>query len=359
MAPYSNRTQIDTSARQVSSKCKSRRGASLVNYGLVVGLIAVVAIASITSIGDSIDGLFGTVDTELQGVVTEQVASAAAPEPSASAAPTGPLYAFTTQTFDSCGLRGPNGPTVTQCRNDGQYSESWTDDDNFFTVNAGIQQWTVPETATYRIEARGASQGSSCSSAQLSADFNLTAGDVIQILVGQRSDGVAGNGGTFVATSDNTPLIVAGGGGGRCTNNTARASLSTTANSGDGSSPGAGGSNGNGGVGGTGAGAPGGGGFFTNGTMGTYTDQDFGNGFVQGGQGGIPSDSSPSGGFGGGASGGDGGHYGGGGGYSGGGGSGNGGSGSGGGGASFSANPIISSSLSSVNDDGRVVITKQ
>ena len=50
--------------------------------------------------------------------------------------------------------------------------------------------------------------------------FNLSKGEIIQILVGQkgginkieRSSG--GGGGTFVVRGSNTPLIIAGGGGG-------------------------------------------------------------------------------------------------------------------------------------------------
>lgn len=49
---------------------KSRRGASLIGYGLLVGLIAVVAIAAITRVGSSVTGLFDDVDLAIQGVPT-------------------------------------------------------------------------------------------------------------------------------------------------------------------------------------------------------------------------------------------------------------------------------------------------
>ena len=90
-----------------------------------------------------------------------------------------------------------------------------------------IQHWTVPQTGTYTIEAYGAEGGADVSDglyfggkgAKMQGDVYLTAGDVIDILVGQKGgdgyyDGMGG-GGTFVVNSNgNTPIIIAGGGGG-------------------------------------------------------------------------------------------------------------------------------------------------
>jgi pilus assembly protein Flp/PilA len=47
---------------------KSERGASAVEYGLLVGLIAVAIIATVALLGGELDRLFGTVETELSGV---------------------------------------------------------------------------------------------------------------------------------------------------------------------------------------------------------------------------------------------------------------------------------------------------
>ena len=96
------------------------------------------------------------------------------------------------------------------------------------TLSGGIQQWTVPFTGQYRIETVGAAGGYDEYSsdlyrgrgARMVGTFNLSQGELIQILVGQeggirnngRSSG--GGGGTFVVRGSNTPLIVAGGGGG-------------------------------------------------------------------------------------------------------------------------------------------------
>ncbi len=46
------------------------KGATLVEYGLLVGLIAVVCIAAVTALGTSIDGLFDAIATRLGTVAT-------------------------------------------------------------------------------------------------------------------------------------------------------------------------------------------------------------------------------------------------------------------------------------------------
>jgi pilus assembly protein Flp/PilA len=49
---------------------KSERGASAVEYGLLVGLIAVAIIVTVGLLGGELDRLFGTVETSLSGVNT-------------------------------------------------------------------------------------------------------------------------------------------------------------------------------------------------------------------------------------------------------------------------------------------------
>ncbi len=92
----------------------------------------------------------------------------------------------------------------------------------------GIQEWTVPQTGTYIIEAFGASGGGDGQSlpggrgARMKGNFNLTKGEKIKILVGQQGgqhggghgNENGGGGGAFVVKNDNTPLVIAGGGGG-------------------------------------------------------------------------------------------------------------------------------------------------
>ena len=120
--------------------------------------------------------------------------------------------------------RKRNGPTSVGSHYTGQ------DHEGQVNLSKGIQQWTVPHTGQYRIEAVGAAGGYSVRhndsqyrgrGARMVGTFNLSKDELIQILVGQEggvrikngSSG-GGGGGTFVVRGSNTSLIVAGGGGG-------------------------------------------------------------------------------------------------------------------------------------------------
>jgi pilus assembly protein Flp/PilA len=46
---------------------KDQSGVTAIEYGLIAGLISVVILASVTSIGTSIKGLFSTISTALAG----------------------------------------------------------------------------------------------------------------------------------------------------------------------------------------------------------------------------------------------------------------------------------------------------
>ena len=96
-------------------------------------------------------------------------------------------------------------------------------------MHSGIQQWTVPYTGDYRIEAIGAAGGYDVHSsrgeyqgrgARMKGTFPLLKGEIIKILVGQEGginrhwSSSGGGGGTFVVRGNNKPLIIAGGGGG-------------------------------------------------------------------------------------------------------------------------------------------------
>ena len=104
------------------------------------------------------------------------------------------LYSFSSHTFTNCGVTGRTGPTLANCKS--SYDVSWEDDTDLFNVETqGIQEWTVPETATYTIEVWGASTpdqnyynytNDHGLGARMKGDFNLTKGDVLQILVGQK-----------------------------------------------------------------------------------------------------------------------------------------------------------------------------
>ena len=91
----------------------------------------------------------------------------------------------------------------------------------------GIQRWVVPATGTYTLDAYGAQGAAGDPSyvggrgAYVSGEFNLTAGTLLDIAVGQMGSGQSSNsnggggGGSFIVVdSTNTPLLIAGGGGG-------------------------------------------------------------------------------------------------------------------------------------------------
>ena len=297
------------------------------------------------------------------------------------------LYSFSSHTFTSCGTSGRTGPAQTTCRS--AYSTAWDETDGYFTVVNGIQNWTVPVTGRYYIDAYGAGGGGTLGGggARIADTFNLYEGEVIKILVGQTpatsaANANAGGGATFVVKSTDTStasiLVIAGGGGGTeaglSQNVTAHASITSTGNNGSGTvaatDAGAGGTNGSGGSVATlenGGGA--GGGYFTDGARNTNWDNNGGSSFLNGGFGGLAGTTNPSsaisGGFGGGgaaAGKGIGGGAGGGGGYSGGGGGNNVGGYSGGGGGSYFANGLNINRITTVdavaeNTNGSVTIT--
>ena len=175
-------------------------------------------------------------------------------------------------TFTSLGASGRYGPTSLGSHYTGQ------DHDGQVTLSSGIQQWTVPHTGGYRIEAVGAAGGYNTYNssaryrgrgARMIGTFNLLGGDIIQILVGQEGGirhndlssaaggvpiavggGGGGGGGTFVVRGGNTPLIVAGGGGGlsAVTSRHEGCDANTNTSGNPGYNSGSGGSNGHGSI---------------------------------------------------------------------------------------------------------------
>jgi hypothetical protein len=269
------------------------------------------------------------------------------------------LVCFSTVVFSNCGQSGRDGPSQTECEN----TYFGTDLAGAVTVNSGIQQWTVPGTATYTITALGAAGGISNSSttslgASIQGDVALTAGEVLSILVGQQGEGygssgdqvAAGGGGTFVI-SGSTPLIIAGGGAGVSGNSIGSERHATVSETGNTSCSGD--SGGNSGGGGNCSTGGGGGGFSGDGANCGYDNH--GRSYLNGGRGGFGD--TKAGGFGGGGGGGNDG-AGGGGGYSGGGGSSSScGWGNGGGGGSFNSGSNQSSTGPVNSGHGQVTIS--
>jgi hypothetical protein len=227
------------------------------------------------------------------------------------------FYDFTSFTFTTGGIDGRTGPSLATLLSSYNTSANpWLNDTNLFNVSSGIQQWTVPVSGWYTIEAWGAAGGDGSGpsngtsragyGAKMRADFYLTKGTVYNILVGQEAqppsgESGGGGGGTFVYGEGTlSPLIVAGGGGGSGDNDNTGADNGVEGNtgtSGTATSNGdrAGASNGQGAAGGTAGG--GGAGFLTNGGNGTDTEARGGVALINGGAGG---DGVNDGGFGGG-----------------------------------------------------------
>ena len=279
------------------------------------------------------------------------------------------LYTFSSHTFTNCGKTGASGPTLSECRS--SYSPSWTDNTSYFNVTGsdnGIQQWKVPATGSYTIDAYGAKAGDGGGQtggygARIYGTVSLTLGDWIHILVGQESVdssyGSGGGGGTFVIKSpynSNASILLIAGGGGGTESNSVRHGGETGKSGGDYTDYGSavGGVNGYGGSGGHGQ--PGAG-FLGDGT-GTFGHGGTApKGFVNGGKGGVQA---TDGGFGGGGSGGAI-SNGGGGGYSGGASGdshGSGTSGGGGGGSYYDNATSVSAWGNNNNGHGKVIITK-
>jgi len=205
------------------------------------------------------------------------------------------LYAFSSHTFTNCTTSGSTGPSQTDCRS--SYSTTWDENNSYFTVTSGIQNWVVPSTGTYEITAAGAVGGATLNATGgkgrvITSRISLTQGETIKIIVGQTGGQLrfttgysgGGGGGSFVVRSTgNAALLIAGGGGGAgqgnatyvSTQNGVDAALynSTVGTAGtgySGSYPGGfGGNSGGGGAAGS-AGGSGGGGFTTDGFQGSW-----------------------------------------------------------------------------------------
>ncbi|PFX12468.1 hypothetical protein AWC38_SpisGene23572 [Stylophora pistillata] len=125
--------------------------------------------------------------------------------------------------FTNLNASGRFGPTTLSSHYTGQ------DYDGQVTLSSGIEQWTVPYSGEYRIEAIGAAGGYDKLNnsalyrrrgARMIGTFSLNKSEVIQILIGQEGGinkvnySSGGGGGTFVVRGANKSLIIAGRAGG-------------------------------------------------------------------------------------------------------------------------------------------------
>jgi hypothetical protein len=144
------------------------------------------------------------------------------------------LYAFTSATFTPGGANGSWGPDTAQARS-GVGSPAWAN--TYLTSSQGTMSWTVPRNGIYRIEASGASGGqvsgdSSAGNGQeydagfgytVRGDASLTQGQILNIVVGQRSQNISagssqasGGGGCSAVWVSGAaqPLVLGAGGNG-------------------------------------------------------------------------------------------------------------------------------------------------
>lgn len=221
----------------------------------------------------------------------------------------GQLYPFEEHTFTNAGAEGKNGPLLGACT--AEYAAAaWTADPAFFNMTTqGIQEWTVPYTGDFHIEAYGAQGGDDTYTAnpeagglgaKMTGDFSLVEGQVLYILVGQRGENTrvttednaaaGGGGGTFVwdPAAATNPLIAAGGGAGGAGFDYAERNATSAVNGQNSASTVNGGISGNGGrsnSGGSSYWAGGGAGWLTNGTGGNVaTDYVYTGSYAQGGR---------------------------------------------------------------------------
>jgi hypothetical protein len=294
----------------------------------------------------------------------------------ASLPPSDLIYDFTTATFTPGGGTGVSGPSLAQIRSGISGNTEWKNNTSYLNSDAGQILWTVPGDGVYEIECAGARGGNNASYTGgqgriVRAQFTLTEGFVLRMLVGQRGNDktnatcdTGSGGGTYVATGNVVrtsalPIIIGGGASGATVNSAGIAGQSSESGSAGQTAGGSGGAGG--GQGGNGGG--GGGGFYSNGAGSSSWTNQYGRGFRQGGAGGPTASDTCNGGFGGGGAG----HgncfigSGGGGGYSGGGGGGYSNPLRGGGGGSFITTSYSRSagntSVGTNNGDGYIKIT--
>ena len=150
------------------------------------------------------------------------------------------LYEFTSPfTFTNAGVTGRTGPTLTQLQDSTNGygttgTTAWVGATSPAYLNMttqGIQEWTVPATGTYQIEAAGAGGATEVRTTTagygfiVRADVELTSGQVLSIVCGQvgvsssqstTSSWKSGGGGAswVYISGDYQPILVGGGGGG-------------------------------------------------------------------------------------------------------------------------------------------------
>lgn len=205
----------------------------------------------------------------------------------------GQQFAQNTYTFTNAGATGNIGPTQAQVN----AAYLLTNLNGSVICPSGIQSFTLPVGGNWRITVAGAGGGGSNAFGGrgriIRGERIFNAGDVLQILVGQKGTLVTssgGGGGSYVILNPATPILIGGGGAGFL-NNIGVALPNTDGNINQNGfnsncNTGTGGVGGNGGTGTTNGWGGGGGGYTGNGTNASACANTFGRSFTNGGQGG-------------------------------------------------------------------------
>ncbi|GAB5387824.1 MAG: hypothetical protein Alpg2KO_07920 [Alphaproteobacteria bacterium] len=94
--------------RKIHPTKLNKRGATGIEYGLLIGLVSIIGLVAITSVGSNVSGLMGGVSDSLSGAIGAQPQSASAPDPCP-----GFLVAANTCAFSSDGTFSvPDGVTT-------------------------------------------------------------------------------------------------------------------------------------------------------------------------------------------------------------------------------------------------------
>ena len=163
---------------------RRRRGAAGQQYAIVVGLVAVVAIAAITSVGGGVKALM----TRTANVMNTAQNTAGVVGASTGGATTETRPPYNAVTFTACGATGATGPTQSQCN--GAYAS--TPLAGAVTVTAGLQAWVVPYSGLYTLSMTGAAGGQTSPATarpgyggRVDGKLALTAGQTVHVSIGQ------------------------------------------------------------------------------------------------------------------------------------------------------------------------------
>ncbi|GAB5387967.1 MAG: hypothetical protein Alpg2KO_09350 [Alphaproteobacteria bacterium] len=175
---------------------RANKGASLLSYGLIVGLISVVALTAVTDVGQSGQNLFGTVDNSLGAVIGTQATSPAPSGPQNTAPPaiTGNASRLVTVAADP-GIWEGNPVITYQWRRDGVDIPGATE------ATYTLVQDDVGSTVSVAVSATGSGDTSTAIATLSPAVATL---DCVEAFPYGQKNGLISTGETFIYAGINT-----------------------------------------------------------------------------------------------------------------------------------------------------------